>query len=206
MIGSLPKLILEGRTRIGSVRRQVVAHAQAGPPVEMQLKVPDFEQQDVYWCWAAVAQNLAAAYGENPRTQCEIARLVLGFECCPEQTIDCCNTPHELSPALEITGNLASHLSFDETIHDWEFIVKSIFNHSPIAVRIERALAGEKPNGHVVIITGYDTASLRLYVSDPDPDGPFFVYHSDVLSRYDGDGYWNYVYLTKGTYPPDEMT
>ena len=172
-------------------------------------EILDFEmidQQKSYWCWAATAQSVAKFYDEESNwIQCDIAAKTInreGHNCCNGEP---CNTPWELPPALDVTGN--SNGFIEEPI-PWEKLVEELSNDRLVCALIEWTSSdGDSRIGHFVTIYGFVEVKdgLQLvYVEDPSTNQgfqfiPFQEFQTNYISQSFGDrGRWIQTFLTIG--------
>jgi hypothetical protein len=164
---------------------------------QIRLAIDVRVQERTAWCWAAVAEAVYAAYGEERVSQCEVATRVVGQMCCPSAQGPDCNTPQELRPAL---GRHCLLESRGEPQRTPTFVKQEIDAGAPICVRVARFGRG---GGHFVVIGGYVevTGVLHLIVLDPRKGRWSIWRHERFRFAYENDGDWDITFQTQGARP-----
>ena len=149
------------------------------------------QQQEAYWCWAAVATSIAMYYGAGSAwTQCALANAELGqTTCCEDGGTGECNVPWYLDRALERVAHLRS-VSMSKAA--WAEVTREIDAARPICARIGWSGGG----GHFVVVGGYDSAAGMIDVKDPFY-GDSSVAHGTFPGSYLGGGSWTHSYTTQ---------
>ena len=153
-----------------------------------QFQIERQEQSE--WCWAAVAASIDNYFNpKSPRTQCKIASLVIGQDCCDEAD---CNQLETLIDALKdihyLSRTIVGTVSFEE-------IQKEINRRRPVCARIEWTGGG----AHFVVISGYEvlpSGARHVYIDDPF-NTPSIVDYDEFKTAYCGDGEWKDTYLVR---------
>lgn len=165
----------------------------AGSSGKIDTFVRQDQQQD-YWCWAAVAASHADYFGTSTLTQCQIVNSIKGGACCVDANADDlpCNDSHTLEDVLTSVGVPRDYfppISFDD-------IRDEIRAKRPLPCRVEWR---SPPGGHFVTISGWKVTPTGVrYV---DVDDPWREYRSNPVpfetfcNRYQKDGFWTHAYL-----------
>lgn len=185
------------KTGVSSFRDATKPAPVAAKQTFLDVTIPKRCQDE--WCWAAVAVGVAQAYGDAV-TQCQIAKAVIGKECCPGGmvgTVRSCNKPNDLARALfEAAGHNGP--VFEKPKHRKPSFVKDhIDKGHPLGIRI--AWLGQE-SGHFVVIAGYRVAGSDLQLCIWDPKYGTCGEHSltEMLTDYRGIGVWDTSYETSG--------
>ena len=144
------------------------------------------------WCWVAIAQGLRAYYYQEATMQCQIASMILGFDCSayPYDTLvnEQCNINYKLDKALETVG-CYSHWSPGKPF--FERVQYEINMGRPVCIRINWF----KGDAHYVMINGYNADTREVYIQDP-LHGEDQIKYSDFPSKYRLGGVWTETYWT----------
>src|SRR3954452_6554094 len=135
-------------------------------------------QEQLNWCWAAVAQSVHRYRTEKQIAQCEVAnRLLNRTDCCGKSAP--CDSPQLLHQALTQAGTRAQ--AFKGRLR-FEDVCTELNEGRPVCVRIVWFDGG----AHFVVIYGYRvTASgeRQLFIGDPFyPDS--IVEYEEFISAY----------------------
>ena len=172
------------------------------------LLVPEIEQEQDQWCWAAVSKCVLDCYGP-PLQQCEIAeytRNVATFN--NFGTVDCCVDPNQgcnywnynygASGSIEdilsnfagiITTNSSSILSELQ----WQ---AEITNNTPVIIRFGWNNGG----GHFVV--GYGVSGLDYYTMDPwFNEGYTISTYNWIVTGQGGGGSWTHTQTLSSPLP-----
>lgn len=205
-MSSLPHTLTEGavslqaHVRFAAFRNaldgvvNLFALAEGGPPV----KVIDFlvqAQQGDHWCFAAVAQAIAAKFGNSSIDQCTIVTRAKGAQCCPPHTNkDVCDKDDHVSKALCLTkvfGRLTDRpFTYDE-------VKAALQNDRPLVVVVRTP---NSQSGHALVIRGFRNAGMKIFVDDPI-HGLRWIGISKFTSRYLDNFEWTHTFETV---PPSE--
>ncbi|HYI11958.1 MAG TPA: papain-like cysteine protease family protein [Thermoanaerobaculia bacterium] len=169
---------------------------RAAPAIEdVLLDVTIPEQVRDNWCWAAIAAGLGRAFGDDARSQCEIASDLFEVSCCPQRFApESCDQPQAMDRPLGV------HLRrrFEDPRHrTFAFVRAQIRRGFPIVVRIDWNRQGA---GHLVVIAGYRREGdvRHLYVCDPETGELSKVRFEVFVSYYKQMGFWDISYETRG--------
>ncbi len=186
-------------TEIFTEKKVVKPSAKAVKPSAVEETILDVRiprQKFDNWCWAAVADGIAQAYGEPARQQCQIVSEVLGEpSCCSDDAVvSVCNVPHDMAPAL---GSHHETTFIDPDHRRFNFIRKEIRAGRPVVVRIDWRTPGA---GHVVVIAGYRKKGsiIDLHIWDPRTGERSQVRFGHFVSAYQQRGFWDHSYTTRG--------
>ncbi|HTQ15384.1 MAG TPA: C39 family peptidase [Rhizomicrobium sp.] len=119
------------------------------------------------WCWAATASSVAAYYRDpdNP-SQCDLAKKYIQNSCCPKGQPNLpactCNEPYQLITPLQVLGR--SNGDAQPGALDFDSIATEIDAGRPVCIRIDI----NPPNGHFLVIIGYDRSTGDVYLCDPE--------------------------------------
>jgi hypothetical protein len=146
-------------------------------------------QEHDQWCWAAVTASVDRYFSPPGSTQCNIARMVLGPDCCGAPGP--CNTRAFLQDALDAVGKLrdsvSGTLSFADTLDEIE-------HGFPVGVRI----GWFGGSAHFVIIRGCREGAGSQLLDIADPWYVDSVQDYDVFAtNYLGLGEWTDTFLFK---------
>ncbi len=153
------------------------------------------EQENDFWCWAAVTVCIEACMPpQRLRSQCSVATLVRGGDCCARPAP--CHRAARLTDALHRVGRVYTRLQ--GTLRFGQ-IRTEIDAGRPVAVRIGWYGGG----GHFVVIHGYfRTLSGVPLVDVADPLFPSGRWnYDDFCSAYQngevgsGGGRWTHTYV-----------
>ena len=141
-------------------------------------------QEKRQWCWAAVSAGIHGYFsGQASLTQCEVARRLLGKDCCEDP--DSCNSPQRLQAALEAIG---TKVEVHSGRLDFQHLKLEIDAGRPVCVRIAWFDGG----GHFAVLYGYRESKpggRQVLVSDPlFPDS--IVDYEEFVSAYQSAGQW----------------
>jgi hypothetical protein len=145
-------------------------------------------QEHGQWCWAAVTASVDRYFSPHSvSTQCSIASMVLGLDCCGAPGP--CNTQAFLQDALDAVGKLrdcvSGPLSFADTLHEIE-------QGFPVGVRIGWSGGA----AHFVIIRGCSESAGAQLLDIADPLYVDSIQHFDVFATdYLGCGEWTDTFL-----------
>ena len=163
----------------------------------------DVEHQNMSeWCWAAVSVSVNRLFRpQSTHTQCEIAGMAMGQECCGGSAAAACNSPHELHRVLG-TLHLLAHDPIVEPV-PFGRIQKEIDAGRPICVLIRWLDSDGKQNGrgHFITVRGYRlTPGQKQFVSIGDPlYGSSEVAYAEFANPKggyrDGNGLWFATFL-----------
>jgi len=164
------------------------------------LFFPNEVQEEIRWCWAAIATGVAQHFSNaSPWSQCLVAIQTLGNnDCCGDGADTTCNVPASLADSLTVTGNLRDNPLNRPLL--WTELMGEIDNNNPVGCFI-RWSNGQ--GGHVVAIHGYSPAAENggvdlLEVWDPLPQyGQSIIPFSTLVHSYRGIGQWTRSYLTQ---------
>jgi len=173
--------------------------------VNKQLDFPRQDQQQTFWCWAAVTAAVDDFMNPGPSLkQCEIANFAVNTARkaggLPPLPGDACqmlpgyNTSLSLHPPLVSIGRAGNAggvvLTFEQIQHE-------IDQGLPIGVRIE----WEDGTGHFVTISGYSMGpdnTPMLMIQDPDPKSKTHeVPYNVFLKKYRLKGKWTETHLVE---------
>ena len=162
-------------------------------PILKKFALEDQEQD--FWCWAAVGVSVNTYYDGAPRTQCQLANQILAPQppnCCSDASRDACDQPARLSEVLTALGHLAAHVT--PRAVDASDVIDQIDAMRVVCVRVARA--GDSV-GHFIVIVGYDApdADPTLIVQDPDRE-TVRVPYSELKTKYFGVYQWTHTYFT----------
>jgi len=183
--------------------------AVAAPPPSIARKVLDYEtvqQEQAYWCWAAVTLAVSRYYakvaGQEPPklSQGEIVNADLARE-------DCCDGPCARDPqkcnrvnviynALGRAGHYAETKAKGKP--DFAAPKKEIDEGRPMVLLIK----WKSGAGHFSAVYGYDESAgesiedALLHVADPWY-GPTIVTYGSFPDTYQVGGTWGWTYWTK---------
>ncbi|MFM0125909.1 papain-like cysteine protease family protein [Paraburkholderia sp. RL18-101-BIB-B] len=128
------------------------------------------------WCWAAVAAGINAYLRHTTDlTQCGIASLVTGGQCCKNGNGSVCNQPEDLNDVLTLIGFAVEPL---ETV-SVEELADRIDRKCAIAVRVR----WPDDSGHFLLLTGVEDAQNPSSIKDILVADP--IYGSGVCSYQD---------------------
>jgi hypothetical protein len=141
-------------------------------------------QEKREWCWASVSAGVHGYFsGQAGVTQCEVARRLLGKDCCNDP--DSCDSPQRLEAALEAIG---TKVQVHPSRLDFEHLKLEIDAGRPVCARIGWFDGG----GHFVVLYGYRESKdgdRQVLVSDPlFPDS--IVDYEEFVSAYQSAGHW----------------
>jgi hypothetical protein len=145
-------------------------------------------QQERNWCWASVAQGVAAYFG-GPLQQCAVAAQTLGSNCCSNRGP--CDVPWALDPALAAVGHYRTWAARALSLAD---VAAEIDAGNPLPIRIQ--WKDEKAGGHFLLLGGYDAGTDMVVVHDPgSAPGPQWIPIDELETAYQaGAGYWSHTY------------
>jgi len=164
----------------------------AAPPHVWELPFAMQPQEQINWCWAAVAASVAQFY--NAATawaqQHAVAQAVLGLpNCCQQGGCPACDIPRRLSEALNHTGNLDHFQPHPFTFPD---VRDSVWLGHPMCARVEA-----EGIGHFVVVSGYNAGLHWITVQDPSPCGLSFWPFQEFLSHYQHAWHCTHAYWTQ---------
>jgi hypothetical protein len=149
-------------------------------PSSRTLSIAAIPQQTQLWCWAATSEMIFRYYG-RPVTQCQLVSAYLNRPCCtgdPACIVGSGNM-ETIQQGLFLLGGIRSihvgPITFGQ-------IVTEISAGRPIMVGYRNSFAG-----HVVLVTGYNTANNFVHVLDPFygtfdvPYGATFAYGGQYI-------------------------
>jgi Papain-like cysteine protease AvrRpt2 len=155
-------------------------------------------QQELNWCWAAVAAAVGRYYyPDKGLQQCQVAGKVTGIaNCCPHN--EACDQFGALDDALtaanaEMGTNLSNRAQLGKILK-FAAVQAEIDGGRPVGVRIQ--WYGEDA-GHFVIISGYAieaSGEKWLDISDPYYEDSTVPY-DQFVSAYLEAGKWSDTYL-----------
>jgi hypothetical protein len=149
-----------------------------------------------YWCWAATAASVATFLRNNTWTPCKVASECLVMSCCTGYAPSpVCDRPYALDAALSKVGCLygppiGGPISFDS-------VASEIGQRKrPVCCHITWRSASHGAAGHFATLVGFNPGTLDVVVRDPLFTGDQIIPYSKFKSAYQGDGVWDYTYLT----------
>ncbi len=155
-------------------------------PFEME------EQTEHNWCWAATAKAVSDHYTPEPSiSQCTVAGMVKGVDCCRNSSGSPCNEYAFLSEALKKTNNFEDFLN---RIMLWSEIKQQIEAGKIVCAYIEWDNSNA---GHYVAlygVGGIGRGTKMVYVRDPDGEDKLMTYTK--FKRYERQGRWLKTYKT----------
>ena len=163
---------------------RAVPRLTGGAIVDLGVNVPT--QEETNWCWAATSKGIEDYYGSARHSQCEIAGLTLGADCCGNRVP--CNIAYYLDSALTAVAHFANIAGVEPS----SSVSREIGARRPLCARVGWAGGG----GHFMAISGYDAATDSFLISDP-------IYGRQIVPRtvftgaYQGSGSWTHTYYTK---------
>jgi hypothetical protein len=123
-------------------------------------------QVNPYWCWAAVTWMVLDFYAKGQgRSQCDIAALVTGGNCCPPPSLDDLGNPclrgADLQISLAAVGHSGGRLIAQP--QSFSFVRQEIAGRRPLCAQMAR-----RTGDHYVVLSACaDDQSLRVL----DPEG-----------------------------------
>jgi len=155
------------------------------------LSVPQINQEQTQWCWAACADMVLHYYGNSGVRQCDFANWLFGQTgCCASPSSPVCNQPCAVNDVQRVYtqwGILSAPSSGTVPFSTLEF---EINGDRPVEV----AYAWTGGGGHVAVVSGWDRNATGPFVRINDPAyGSGGVYYSDLLTAY-GLGTWFYTW------------
>jgi Papain-like cysteine protease AvrRpt2 len=151
------------------------------------------QQEQDFWCWAAVGVSVNTFYHGAARSQCELANLILGpHQCCTHGDSPQCDQAAKLSEVLTALGHLAAPVVHEPVAA--QALIDQIDATRVLCARVARA--GDNV-GHFIAIVGYDAVSPNpmLVIQDPDRDIVHISY-ATLKTDYFGAYAWTHTYLT----------
>jgi hypothetical protein len=163
------------------------AMAVVAPPAWQRVPFAGQHQQQLWWCWAAVAASVAQSINPGSTwSQCSVATSVLARNCC--QNVGPCNVPGQLDSALGTVGHMRKMILGQIGEADLE---QEALAQLPVGTRIQWTGGG----GHFVAFTGVLRGS-QTYIGIEDPwFGSSDVALSALNGAYQGSGTWTTTYL-----------
>ena len=149
-------------------------------------------QQQLNWCWAAVAVSVAQFYvAASPWSQqCDVASQELGKTCCPAGSNTACDIPWYLDLALQRVKHLNTWAGGSVPMGT---IQGEISGSHPTGARIAWSTGG----GHFVVVSGYSSSPAGDFVTIEDPIWAQSTLALSVFqSSYQGSGRWSHTYFT----------
>lgn len=150
------------------------------------------QQEQEFWCWAAVSVSTRLYYDPlSSLTQCENANDSLSMSgCCATATGGPCDKAWYLDRALSHAGCYRSKTPTDIP---WNDLRNEIDDDNPVCARTRWSTN----EGHFVAITGYEeTRAGQQFVRIDDP---FYsrrrMPYDEFRTRYRGDGVWTHTYF-----------
>ena len=172
--------------------RSTVQRLLGSGPRQLQLTFTVQSQQQLNWCWAAVASSVSLHYDSTSGwSQCALANAELGqTSCCIDGSTSQCNRVWYLDRALRRVDNLSRWVS--------GAIGLSAVELELAAARLVCARIGwSGGGGHFVVIKGYrEGGAGSLHIEDPW-DGYSFVSYDNFRAVYQGSGSWTHTYYTR---------
>jgi len=156
-------------------------------------------QQKLNWCWAAVAATVSNYFFPNQAVQqCQIAKNILGIDCCTDPDPEACDAQAELQTALaaipKLVGNSLNVNTLQNEPLSFDAVRKQIDAGLPVCARIQ--WFGEN-RSHFVIISGYSISQSNVPwvdISDPYYEDSTIPYQHFVSAYLDA-GTWRETYL-----------
>lgn len=151
--------------------------APAGSRVLPIVAIP---QQTQLWCWAATSEMIFRYYGV-PVTQCQLVSIYLNRQCCVADPfcVVSSGTMETIQNGLSQVGGIRSThvgpLSFAQ-------LAAEISAGRPVMIGYRNSFSG-----HVVLVTGYNTANNFVHILDPFfgtfdvPYGATFSYGGQLI-------------------------
>jgi hypothetical protein len=189
--------------------RDFFAPIDGGAPPKIVDEFTLQYQENDNWCWAATAASINDCYNkindtpEKKVIQSKIVAQGLDLPYCVEQPDNPdCNQSSDLGRALHRLDRLAAKKDspLDLTSNNnGSSIQEEIDNKRPIGCLIHWP---GKPDGHCVVIYGYDLDNKDIYVADPLKENNIYGFYSysKLKSNYfDAGGTWSKSYLTNAS-------
>src|ERR1051325_1389277 len=155
------------------------------PPVSAPsriLPIAAVPQQTQLWCWAATSEMIFRYYGV-PVTQCQLVSAYLNRPCCladPACVVPS-GTMETIQRGLLVMGGIRSihvgPLSFAQ-------LANEISAGRPVMIGYRNSFSG-----HVVLVTGYNSANNFVHILDPF-FGTFDVPYGTTFA-YNGQLFWS---------------
>lgn len=139
-------------------------------------------------CWAACAEMLLRANGEDNLRMCGVAQIFAGasVDCCSNiSQCDCAYaSPDQVFTQIHLPGDLPDKYPFPFT---WDGLVNEIRNgRRPVEVYF---VWNGGQRAHVALAIGVRTSDQSVYMNDPYY-GSGWVSYQDVLDVYGYGGSW----------------
>lgn len=176
------------------------APAAGAPPAPIAHRLPFTLQKpkETEWCWAAVAASVDAFYTAGTgRSQCAVAKTVLGQACCSQASSDACNRTASLDDALAAVGHFTQRVDAPIPMEadggSWSLRGELDANR-PVACRVE----WEDATGHFVVIYGYRVVggADMVDVTDPDLGNQTYPLAQFTTAYRSGTAVWRNTYPT----------
>jgi hypothetical protein len=168
----------------------------AAVPQWKRLNFAMQQQVQTQWCWSATSVSVALFYGPSSGwTQCGMAGLEWGVDCCADGSIPACNKQNGLDAPLA-RAQVLDHWGAGPA--PYADVQREVDAGRPLAWRIGWSGGG----GHFAAIEGYQ-ASGAQWVAVDDP----WYGSSDVAvatltgGGYQGSGNWTHTYFTRRPVP-----
>lgn len=182
---------------LSAVRTTAATGGAGASPGAQILNLPDLDQEQGHWCWAAVGMNIARFYDPlGTWSQCEIVNTALQrADCCSDPAasdFNLCNRDGYLEQALKITRCFASMTGHALAFAD---IQAELNQDRLIGCRVAWTGGG----AHFLTLKGWilgESGIEYIVVSDP-------IYRSarieasQFASAYQGGADWTHSYRTR---------
>jgi hypothetical protein len=194
----LPAIVASNLLALGALSPTGPSPAPGGAPpagghAARTLTFAMQSQQQLNWCWAAVAVSVAQFYlPASPWSQqCDVAGHELTKSCCPPGSNAACDIPWYLDLALQRVGHLNTWAAGPVPAAT---IQGEIDADRPLGTRIAWNTGG----GHFVVLSGYSSPAAGHFVTVEDPFwGQSILPLAMFQTAYQGTGSWSHAYLTQ---------
>ncbi len=165
-----------------------------GDSVGKTLNVSYIEQTQSQWCWAAVIQMGLELFGNEKKTQCELANNAFDSEgCCALPSSSVCNNPLRISKIAIEWKNYGCGSDFISDKISFKTIKSEIDEGRPIEIGFKWDDAG----GHAVLLIGWTIVDGNeiVIINDPSPKngGVFTIPYKQAITAY-GRGQWKWTW------------
>lgn len=160
------------------------------------INVPQIEQEQPNWCWAACFEMVLRYYNESNIRQCEFANELFDrSECCSTPSSSNCNKPCEIENVTKFYLSKCIQSKFVERTVSFRKLQSEINADRPVEVVFFQK---NKNRGHLVIVRGWHIVTKEKYVHVNDPKdsngASRIVAYSELQDAY-GEGKWFYTWI-----------
>jgi len=162
-------------------------------PWAATVSVPQINQEQTEWCWAACAQMVLQFYGDSTVQQCDLATQLFGEPtCCSDPSSALCNEPAQVPDIAGVYASRGRNANLVIGSVPFETLQDEINANRPVEI----GFAWNDGTGHQALVCGWNVDDTGPYLLVNDPRwGSGAVYYVNLVAAY-GWGSWQWTWVS----------